>query len=319
MSVMPLVSVVIPAYNHEKYVREAIEAVINQDYENIELILIDDGSPDKTWDIVSSLKERCEKRFKRVVFEHQENRGTCHTFNRLFDLAQGEYVAISASDDKFLPKAITLLSAYLTQHSDVGLVVGKNLIMDSDSRICYWDKFCNNVYQEAKAYYKTFSEQIEKTTKITANSDKYGKYETLVNGNHIANGWMFRRSLWKEVLHFTPEAPLEDWWFMLQISKFAEIKAIQEETFCYRWHGANTVKQTEKMRKMTHRTVIYEEKCVKDNPRWEKIFTAARYRTRMLFCLGGLIKFYKKTDLYRKQKILQICGHQFILKSKKLF
>lgn len=71
-----LVSVIIPAYNHEQFIQETIGSIIAQTYENIELIVIDDGSKDSTWNKINELKETCEERFTRVHFETQENEGT---------------------------------------------------------------------------------------------------------------------------------------------------------------------------------------------------------------------------------------------------
>ena len=142
---LPLISVVIPAYNHEKYVQECIESVIAQTYKNVELIVIDDGSKDNTWNKICELKEKCEKRFVNVIFETQKNQGTCITLNKLIDYSKGDFVAIIASDDKYLPNAIELLYNYLAEHSDVGLVHGLNLIMDENSRQCYWKDSVNMV------------------------------------------------------------------------------------------------------------------------------------------------------------------------------
>lgn len=94
-----LISVVIPAYNHEKFVDKTIKSIINQSYDTIELIIIDDGSKDETWKIIQSFQEECEKRFKRVVFGTQTNHGTCYMLNKLISLAAGEYIYLIASDD----------------------------------------------------------------------------------------------------------------------------------------------------------------------------------------------------------------------------
>ena len=112
----PLVSVIIPAYNHEKYVQETVKSIINQTYKNIELIIIDDGSTDNTWQKIQEIKEECEKRFKRVFFETKKNEGTCKTLTKLISLTQGEFVYLIASDDRAKPKAIEKEVAFLKKN-----------------------------------------------------------------------------------------------------------------------------------------------------------------------------------------------------------
>ena len=74
MSIKPLVSIVIPAYNHEKYIKETIKSLINQTYKNLELIVIDDGSTDSTFEKLQELKQECEERFVRVVFQKKKTK-----------------------------------------------------------------------------------------------------------------------------------------------------------------------------------------------------------------------------------------------------
>ena len=100
------VSVIIPAYNHQKYVQDTIKSIINQTYQNIELIIIDDGSTDRTWQKILEMKADCEKHFKNAHFETKENEGTTRTLKKLLSLANGEYVYIIASDDIIKPSAI---------------------------------------------------------------------------------------------------------------------------------------------------------------------------------------------------------------------
>ena len=78
----PLVSVIMPAFNHENYVQEAIKSIISQTYPNIELLIVNDGFTDATWNKIQEMRAECEIRFSRVVFETQENKGTCLTQNR---------------------------------------------------------------------------------------------------------------------------------------------------------------------------------------------------------------------------------------------
>ena len=105
---MQKVSVVIPAYNHGGYIGEAISSVLESNYQNIEIIVIDDGSTDNTMQVVAA--------FKNVLYYHQENSGAHNAINRGVSLASGELIAILNDDDKFsknhLSEAVSNLETY---------------------------------------------------------------------------------------------------------------------------------------------------------------------------------------------------------------
>lgn len=96
MEQMPLVSVIMPAYNVEKYIEEAIQSVIVQSYTNWELLVIDDGSTDKTLEIVQKMAEKDNRIF---LIKNEKNMGVARTRNRGFELCKGEYIALLDSDD----------------------------------------------------------------------------------------------------------------------------------------------------------------------------------------------------------------------------
>ena len=110
-----LISVMIPAYNHERYIEECVRSIIAQTYQNIELLVIDDGSKDKTFETLQSLKSECEKRFVRVVMETQENQGTRLTLNKLVDIANGKFICAPASDDRLKSVSIEKLHKFLIE------------------------------------------------------------------------------------------------------------------------------------------------------------------------------------------------------------
>ena len=87
------VSVVIPAYNHEKFIGPAIDSVLNQSCQDFELIIVDDGSTDKTASVINSYDD------SRIRYFYQENQDAFNTINRGMRLAVGEYIAILNSDD----------------------------------------------------------------------------------------------------------------------------------------------------------------------------------------------------------------------------
>ena len=300
--ILPLVSVIIPAYNHAQYADSTIRSIITQDYQNIELIIIDDGSRDNTLEVIESMRERCEQRFVRFHVETQENQGTCVTLNRLIAKAQGAYVLPIASDDELLPGAISAMVAKMEQTPEAGLVVGRNIIMDSEDKTCFWDESRNNVYIPEKAKYLSFSDFLDATTYPTTHP-KWGTYEALLQCNHIPNGYLIRKSILDQIPPFTKEAPLEDWWLMLQIAKISRIVSINKETFRYRWHAANTIKQKDKMRTYAQQTIEWEKKHIKGlkDKTWYRIHKRARFKSQLLRFL-----FQKKIS-HKGRLIIKIC------------
>lgn len=108
MNNTPLVSVCIFAYNHENYIKEALEGAISQTYENIEIIVSDDNSTDKTFDKIKTFCETYKGKHKITINKNKENLGIIRHFNKLiFELAHGEYVFLCAGDDISLPNRVS--------------------------------------------------------------------------------------------------------------------------------------------------------------------------------------------------------------------
>lgn len=112
---MPLVSVIIPTYNREKYVVEAIESVLVQTYKNLEIIVVDDGSTDGTEKILEPYRDR-------VVYIYQENQGPSAARNTGIRRANGQFIAFLDSDDLWLPEKLEVQVAYMETNPEVGLV-----------------------------------------------------------------------------------------------------------------------------------------------------------------------------------------------------
>lgn len=106
------VTIVMPAYNVEAYIKDSILSVINQTYENWELIIINDGSTDNTVSIIESLLSQDS----RISFYHQENQGVARTRNRGITLAKGQYISFLDADDIYDARYIELMSAPLRQN-----------------------------------------------------------------------------------------------------------------------------------------------------------------------------------------------------------
>lgn len=115
MNALPLVSVVIPAYNAEGYIGEALDSVLAQDYGALEIIVVDDGSRDGTSDVVRQKAPQA-----RII--RQANAGVAVARNTGLAAASGCYVCLLDADDGWLPGKLHAQVAYLEAHPDVGLV-----------------------------------------------------------------------------------------------------------------------------------------------------------------------------------------------------
>lgn len=260
MNTDDLISVIIPAYNHEKYIEECIRSIIAQTYQNIELLVIDDGSKDGTFKKLLELKPECEKRFVRVVFETQENSGTRITLNRLLDMTKGKYIYSLASDDAAKPQAIETLYSFLSENPDYVLAVGDDEIINADSKRVYWGKD-RTIVPENKALYKTFGDELHLNAPDNKHTD-FGVYANLLKGNHIPNGCLSSRQAMIDAGKYDESVFLEDWYMHLQLSKIGKYKYIPDILFSYRWHESNTVSSSEYKAKLSeiYRQIYEHEK-----------------------------------------------------------
>lgn len=310
MTDYPLISVLIPAYNHERYVRSAVESVVAQDWPRMELIVIDDGSKDCTWSVLQQLKSELTEtgKFERIEVAHQENQGTCITLTRLINRARGEFIAMIASDDEYLPGAFSAMMGPMLNDASVGLVVGQNEMMDGEGRRCFWDEERNVVYDEEKATYTTFNEFLQMRTGVKEDSRDYGTYRAMVRGNHIVNGFIVRMSVLDGIVPYCHEAPLEDWWLHMQLSKVARYKAVSTRTFRYRWHAANSIKQSKRMEVYAAKTLRHEYNQVlkSGNEKWIEIIKEASYSEKIIFSLWSVLRIIRINELGKRSRVLAL-------------
>jgi glycosyltransferase involved in cell wall biosynthesis len=112
---MKLVSVIIPVYQVENYIEEAVRSVIKQTYKHLEILIVDDGSPDKSREICQQFQDN------RITIITQENQGVSAARNQGIRQSQGEFLAFLDGDDLWLPQKLELHVKYLEEFSDVGM------------------------------------------------------------------------------------------------------------------------------------------------------------------------------------------------------
>ena len=152
---MEKVTIIIPIYNVEKYVGEAIESVMNQTYKNIEIILVDDGSTDRSGEIC----DEYQKKDDRIKVIHQENGGLPIARNAGLENATGKYIMFLDSDDILVQNACEAMYNKI-EEKNADYVVGNYINMDEDGRD--WDKpiFPFEKYQETELSIKDYKKSF---------------------------------------------------------------------------------------------------------------------------------------------------------------
>src|SRR3712207_4685936 len=126
MSAAPPVSVVVPVYNTERYIAETIDSILKQTFTDFELIVIDDGSKDRSPDILRELAAK-DSRIRLTV---RENRGIVRTRNELLEQCRGKYMAVNDSDDLSMPDRLAKQVAYMESHPECVLLGSRVMLMD---------------------------------------------------------------------------------------------------------------------------------------------------------------------------------------------
>ncbi len=132
-----LISVIVPAYNAEKWLRPCCESVFGQSYVNWELIIVDDGSTDSTLKAARQLGQGREN----VSVIHTENGGVCHARNTGLDAAKGDYIAFLDADDELMPQALEHLHDLLCgENCDIAMGWKTNMTADGKELGCPYER-----------------------------------------------------------------------------------------------------------------------------------------------------------------------------------
>ena len=140
----PLVTVLMPVYNGEKYLKRAIESILKQTFRDFEFLIIDDGSADKSAEIIKSFNDA------RIRLERNEtNLGLIKTLNKRLGLAKGKYIARMDCDDISLPKRLSIQVNFMEKHPEIGICGSWVKIMGLKQE--FVNRYPQN-HEEARAY-----------------------------------------------------------------------------------------------------------------------------------------------------------------------
>lgn len=230
----PLVSVVVPCYRHEAFVAAALQSVYDQDYEAIELIVIDDASPDGTVAAVADWASRqdADGRFARFeLLPNPVNLGAHGSINRGCRLARGEYIAVLNSDDLFAPARIRRL-VEAVQRASAHLAFSRVAPVDEQGR------FVSPVDLPPQLF-----SVFERADRAAANLPNLAYAFRLCNIAISTGNFLFSRALYERIGPFADLKYVHDWDFALRSTLVAEPVYVPEDLYLYRLHGSNSFSQ----------------------------------------------------------------------------
>lgn len=222
----PLVSVVIPAYNHEKFIAKTIESVLNQTFQDFEIIAVDDGSTDRTAEVIQSYDD------DRIIYVHQKNQDAYNTINRGMGMARGNFISILNSDDVYASNRLERMLENQKQTGALCLFTDVTPIDDNgdvfDDPLFGWNQW----HQKNRSYYFQTRDL----------------YTAFLNGNFMvttSNLFMHRDAV-ARVGNFCSLRYLHDYDFLFRMMlTFPDhVKYLHgEKLLFYRIHSGNTLNQ----------------------------------------------------------------------------
>lgn len=228
----PLVSMLIPCYNHAPYIRQCIESAIAQDYGNIELIIIDDGSNDDSVQIIEQLLPACRERFTRFEFRSRPNKGISATSNEALQWLTGKYFAALDSDDILFPGKISCLVPVLEAEPELaGVFCGLETIDEQGVTLGR---------QSSKSRYFSFDEVV------------------LHTHTFATPGMLLRMATVRKVGGYQNMVGIQDWYMWLKLTEAGyRLKVIPDVLVKYRKHANNISKNVPKMFEGRTQTLIH--------------------------------------------------------------
>ena len=269
---MPKVSVIMPVYNTEKYLPEAISSILNQDFLDFEFIILDDFSTDNSWEIIQEFAKKDER---IRVFKNTENKWISFCRNRLVELANTEFLCNQDSDDISEKNRISLLFDFLSKNPDFAVCSWNNEIIDEEGKTLWFRKY---------------SPEVEK---VILKKSPVWNWTT-----------MFRKSVFLEVWGYEKELDFaEDYDLWLKIfSKWYKIKVFPDFVYKLRIRSGQT--KSESLKQTIKNTLKVQKKAIKIywiKASFSDYFYQFLERILLLLPSGFVLGLFKKLE-YKNDK-----------------
>lgn len=225
-----MISIIIPSYNHSKYIKKCINSVIFQSYQDWELIVVDDGSNDDSNEIILQYND------KRITHIQQENAGAHNAINRGLSLASGEYLTILNSDDEFHKDRLKECINLFEEQSSIDFISTWITIVDEFDAVLGIKESWKNMHPW----------EIINPKLTFLNSDSYVLNALMTNFVSTTSNMFFKRKVYEEVGGMRNLRFAHDWDFLLRVCSKFNCFNLEKPLMNYRIHGANTISSNRK-------------------------------------------------------------------------
>lgn len=285
------ISVIIPLYNHERYIASALQSVLAQTSPADEIILIDDGSSDNGFSIAQQILAKTQN----AILLKQENAGAHNTLNRAIQMSRGDYLAVLNSDDMFAADKIERCRRILAEAPSAGFISGDIEFMDSMNKP--YNKM-NNWMRQANLFLdETGLPQLSLLFRMFV---------------FTTSNMVFTRQLWEASNGFQPLRYCHDLDFLMFAYANTDVFFDRgHKHIIYRRHGSNTIKEnTEKVDievaaiiahtlKTSGTSLFSEELNVHDLNSFQRMLARRKMSDLILFFTALEQKFETRTELYK--------------------
>lgn len=239
---IPKVTVIIPNYNHQKYLKERIDSILNQTYPDYELLILDDRSPDNSMDVINLYKKH--PRISQIVCNEVNSGSTFKQWNKGISLAKGEYIWIAESDDVADPKLLQILVDNLEQNSNIVLSYCQSYRMNNNSEIT-GDWVGHTADLDPDLFASDFT--MDGAHFIM----RYLKYKNVIPN---ASAVLFRKSTWNEVKGADEDVKYcSDWHFWIKLLTKGNVAFSAEKLNYFRYHDESVIASVGKVMESKNR------------------------------------------------------------------
>jgi glycosyltransferase involved in cell wall biosynthesis len=219
----PLVSILIPYYNHNKFIGHTLNSILDDTYPNKEILIINDGSTEKDstnldlW--IEEHKDTINIRYKK-----RENKGLTKTINELLKMSSGKYIVLCASDDYLINNTIAQRVNILEKNDKKLITISDNIVIDDDGNKLY----NSNLFE------------LRNNDKERYLTDNGLKYVIIKRWSFAGPSWLANRELFDKIGYFDEKLAVEDWDFFLRFSAQNLAIFYDQQVSAYRLHNNNS-------------------------------------------------------------------------------